>query len=453
MRVRDESGGPRGVVRHFGLFLREVHRRTFCYVLGLSPYPPRAPGEVRVSVAERLSHVVPFARALRQIIRRRPRLVRVDTSLLLVGPQGGYDAVAFATATGSLGLGSTPMDRSPHVRLLHEAIDRGAPLTDDELRASEYWAFAHRVADLDGSWFGARSDSEFLEVTRNFIDWSLDRSARVTEAAGTPFEEHILAAAISGSPAFQIIDGHHRVAKAITRGELSLLVNRTWLGTETPLQHRLRELNSKGHRLKTLRQPVPARDVETGWVVATDCRDRLLRVVHLLERLPSELAAPTSYLDVGSSYGWYLGEMKRFGFSVLGVEPEPGAVEIGRSFYGLDASEVVVGEPLEVVEQMEEPFDVVSCFGLLAAFAGGSGRETAERLVKAMDRIVDRVLILESDEDPTYASLPPGANPASLTRLVLDSTSFRQAVDLGENHDPVERWSASESSRLIALLR
>jgi hypothetical protein len=66
---------------------------------------------------------------------------------------------------------------------------------------------------------------------------------------------------------------------------------------------------------------------------------------------------------------------------------------------------------------------------------------------------VDRVLFVDSDEGPTYAALPPGTNPASLTRLILDTTSFRQAVDLGVNHDPVGPWSASSSSRLIALLR
>jgi SAM-dependent methyltransferase len=379
--------------------------------------------------------------------------MRVDPSLLLVGAQGGHDAVAFASATGLLGLGSTPMDRSPHVGLLHDAIECGRPLTDDELRASAYWAFAHRVAEIDGSWFGARSDSEYLDVTRNFIDWALERSPRVTGSAGTRFEDNILVAAISGSPMFQIIDGHHRVAKAIARGDTSLRVDRTWLGTETPLQRRLLRLNANERRLKTLRQPVPARDVETGWLVASDCTDRLLRMVHFLEQLPDDDVPPRTYLDVGSSYGWYLGKMKQFGFSVLGVEPEAGAVEVGTSFYEIEPDEVVVGEPIEFVERMTGSFDVVSCFGLLSAFDGSSGRDEAGRLIKAMDGVVDRVLFVDSDEDPTYAALPPGANPASLTRLILDTTSFRQAVDLGDNHDPVGPWSASTSSRLIALVR
>lgn len=424
----------------------------FCYALALSPTPPALPGEERVSLAERASHVLPFARPLRQLIRRRPRLINVDPSLLLVGAQGGYDAVAFAEARGMLGLGSMPMEDSPHVQLLRAAVESKSDLTDDEIRASAYWAFAHWVASVDGAWFGAHTDEEFLEVTRNFIDWALQRSPRYTDAAGSPFEDQILVATISGSPMYQLIDGHHRVAVAVVRGDTTLRVRRTWLSSETPLQHRLHELNSS-RRARVMVQPVPARDVETGWLVTSDCKDRLLRMVRFVESDAHKGNGVRTYLDVGAGYGWFLGEMKRFGYSVEGIVADPGARSIGTSFFELTDDELVVGDLAECVERLSRSFDVVSSFELLRVFAGGSGRDEAEHLIKAIDRVADRVLFVDTDERPDLAAGSTKLSASSLTRLIIDTTSFREVVDLGDNHDPVGPWSSSQKSRLIALVR
>src|ERR1019366_10593911 len=89
--------------------LQELKRRAFCYTLALSWAPPGAATPVsssRVSIAARVSLVLPFARQLRQFIRRRPGFIQVDPACLLVGAQGGPEAIAFAEALGGLCLGS-----------------------------------------------------------------------------------------------------------------------------------------------------------------------------------------------------------------------------------------------------------------------------------------------------------------------------------------------------------
>src|ERR1019366_851286 len=268
--------------------LQELKRRAFCYTLALSWSPPGAATPVsssRVSIAERVSLVLPFARQLRQFIRRRPGFIQVDPACLLVGAQGGHDAIAFAESLGELCLGSTTMEDSPHTRLLRDAAEHSGLLTDAQIRGSEYWAFAHYVADIDGAWFGARDEEEFLEVTRNFISWTLERAPRVTSSAGSPFDDHILVARIAGSSMMQVIDGHHRVAAAIVRGETSLQVNRTWLSSVTPLQSCLHELNALRRRADSLSQPLPAPDV-AHWTVTSDCTSRLLRMLQFLGAEP-----------------------------------------------------------------------------------------------------------------------------------------------------------------------
>jgi hypothetical protein len=454
MQFRSKIDPNRSALRHVRRVAWEAHRRVFCYALALSPSLRVVHDPEHVTIAERLSHVVPFARTLRQLIRRRPGHARVDPALLLLGAQGGHDAVAFSEAIGSLALGSRQMDASPHVDLLRSAVKAQRDLTDDEIRDSEYWAFAHSVSEMDGSWFGANTEVEFLEVTRNFIEWALDRAPRKTRAAGTPFDDKILVAAISDGPLFQIIDGHHRVAASIVRGNASLRVHRTWLRSVTPLQRRLLELNSAQHHAKALRQPVPAKEVETGWVVTANCADRFVRMMRFLERESSARTPEPTFIDVGSSYGWFLGEMKQFGYAVQGIVADRAFVDISTSYFGLGTEEIIVGDLTESVEQLNGASDVVSCFELLNVFDGGRGRDETARLIKAIDRIVDRVLVVDCDEDPGRASTPiTDSTGTSLTRLILDNTSFREVVDLGENRDPLGAWSVCPRSRLIALVR
>jgi len=451
-RGRDRSRS--GAVGSLRRGIRETRRKAFCYVLALSTSPPTAPGTTRESLAVRASKVVPFSRSLRQLIRRRPRARTVHTGQLLVGAQGGHDAIAFAEAIGTLRYGSTTMAASPHVELLRTAIDRGSELSDGELRDAEYWTFGHLVLGLDGAWFGARDDEEFLRVTRNFIEWAQGRSERVTGPGGTPFEDKILVAPISGSPMLQVIDGHHRVAAAIARGDATIEVHRTWLPTETPLHRRLYELNELQHKARSLRQPLPTRDVADGWTVTSNCADRLARMRRFLDQDLPERQPPHTYLDVGSSYGWFVAEMKRLGHPVLGIESDARAVDIGTTFYGLAADDVLVGDLTERVEELTRPYDVVTCFELLGAFRGGSRLAEPGRLVKAIDRIAGHVLFVDADEHPVRAAFPPDeSRDSSLTRLVLDNTSFRRAVDLGANHDPVGARSAHSQSRLIAFVR
>jgi hypothetical protein len=427
----------------------ELRRRAFCYALALSSSPATPTTTVRSlngSLAERASRVLPFARTLRQFIRRRPGFIDVDPSRLLIGAQGGHDAIAFAESLGELRLGSTTMVDSPHVRLLQAAMEHSSSLTDAEIRASDYWAFGHSVAAIDGAWFGANDDDEFLTVTRNFIDWTLERAPRVTSSAGSPFDDHILVARVNGSPMLQVIDGHHRVAAAIVRGETSLRVNRTWLNVETPLQRRLHQLNVTRQGADALEQPLPSPDV-ASWTTTSDCASRLLRMVQFLGAEASSAVTQRSFLDVSSSYGWYLAEMKKFGFVVRGIETDDGASGIGRSFLGLRPEELVVGSLTESLEGLTETSDVVACFRLPELF--DAGRDVG-RLAKAIDRVVDHVLFVDVDEHPEGA--PGGAPPrvGTLTRLLLDNTSFQRVVDLGENHDPV---GGRRTTRLVAFVR
>lgn len=446
MDVEEVRFRGRAAVRRLEARARERRRGLSSYLLALSTSP--APHGDNNSIAVRASRVVPFARQLRQGIRRRPEHRSVEVDRLLMGAQGGKDARAFASSTGNLAYGSTLMSASPHVELLQLAVGQGGMVTDEQIRSSRYWVLAKEVTAVAGGWFGAHDDEELTAVTRNFVDWALGRCDRVTALGGSPFDDSVLVSRVSRSPMYQVIDGHHRVAAAIAKGHRQISVHCTWMATETPLQSRLLELSGGA---RSLCQPVRSSEV-AGWTVTVNCADRLMRILRFLER---DLGGPSArtYLDVGSGLGWYLGEMQRFGYDVLGIEPDDRQVQVGISFYGLSATQVRMGDLTHEIEELAGPYDVVTCFELPGLLQRCGTPLEATRLIKGLDRVSGRVLIVDTDEPAAASEQDQVAADRSLTSLIFDNTSFRTTVDLGANFDGTGSRTHVTGRRLLAFVR
>ena len=201
--------------------------RLFCYCLGLSPANSGVTS--RPNVAFRLGRLLPFHRSLSRWIRIRPRVIDVNPASLLMGCQAGLDPIAFADAVHSARWVDAQVEESPHVRLLRLAIDSSTELSDEEIKSTEYWSFARSIFEASGEFFGAHEDDEILKVTRNFIEWGLGTAPRMTPRPDSRGGDGILVARVSGTKNYQIIDGHHRAAIAVVRGEPSIAVRRTWL--------------------------------------------------------------------------------------------------------------------------------------------------------------------------------------------------------------------------------
>ena len=426
---------------------RDAHRRVFCYSLALSI--ERSEQDGTESLAVRLATALPFGDVVRQQVRHRPGLRTIPVSSVLMGSQAGLDSAGFAHAFGTLRFGSTPMDQSPHVQLLRLAMSLDRPLSDEELRAAPYYAFARHLASIWGNYFGASSDDELLELSRNFIDWSRGIAPRVTPNRGSRFRDGVLVAKVAGASAFQVIDGHHRLAVAIAQGQTSVRVYRTWLSTETAVQRRLWERGYGPAWAKVLVQPIAAREL-SDWSVATNCQDRLVRIERFVGHELGEASSQRSFLDVGCGYGWYLAELKRLGWRVRGVDRDGFGIEMATAFYGLDDDEIVLGEWAAATESLAGASDVVACFGLGEAVADDHAE--ALRLLRALDARTKSVLIVDAGcvgEDNAVGR--PDAE--ELTKLVLDATSFTRAVDLGVNHDPPPPGARAAATRLLAFTR
>lgn len=422
--------------------VRDAHRRVFCYSLALSP--ERSAQSSGPSRAVRLAASVPFGELLRQQVRHRPGFRTIRVASLLMGSQAGLDSTGFADAFGTLRYGSLPMDQSPHVELLRLARRIGRPLTDDEIRATGYYLFARHLASIWGDYFGATTDDEFVGMSRNFIDWSFGNAPRLTmHTGGSRFGDEVLVAKVANSSTYQVIDGHHRLAVAIVRGDTTARVHRTWLSTETALQRRLWDRGYGLTRVKVLTQPVAAREL-SDWPVSKNCVDRLVRIERLAAAELSGVPVRT-FLDVGCGYGWYLAELKGRGWRIHGIERDGFGIEMATSFYGLSSDEVTVGEWATAAESLEGDFDVVTCFELGQVLEARAGAEETIRLLRSLDARTGQALV-------TDCSLGNGALEA-LEQLVDDVTNFKRVVDLGANQDPQPTRGGTPATRLVALVR
>ena len=153
---------------------------------------------------------------------------------LLMGSQAGFDPEAFAGAVGSNRWTVAQVEESPHVQLLRLAKNSPTELSDEEIRSTDYWSFAQSIIEVSGEFFGVHDDDDVLKVTRNFLEWGLGSAPRITLGGGSRRGESILVARVTGTEKFQIIDGHHRAAVAVVRGEARISVRRTWFNVEAP---------------------------------------------------------------------------------------------------------------------------------------------------------------------------------------------------------------------------
>lgn len=211
---------------------RLVERALFCRSLGLHrSVESRRASSSASQAPNRIHEILQFAA---RHSTHRPGSISLAPGPLLMGCQVGLEPVAFTVATHGRWGRSTPMSESPHVELLREALNARRALSDEEIMHSPYWEFAQDLIGIAGEFFGMTSDHDVLGVVRNFIEWGLGGSSRVTSAGGSAARDEVLVARVPGSTKFQIVDGHHRVAVAIIRGDTTIRVSRTWLSTGVP---------------------------------------------------------------------------------------------------------------------------------------------------------------------------------------------------------------------------
>jgi hypothetical protein len=379
----------------------------------------------------------------------------VPVDRLLLGGQNSLTAAEYAEVSGDLLWASTPVARGPHAELLRDAAER--ELTEEELLASRYAAFARTVIAETGNFFTAQDDQGIVDVARGFIQSYGERSEvpdrdRRPVGVSRPGVE-IRVAHIRHSDCFQVIDGHHRVASRAVGGDELVRVRAGWVGVTTPLQDTLDSMTWIGGQ-RELYQPLDAPELARSWVTVRKCTDRLEKMKDFLATVPDLPAAPT-YLDVASCYGWFVAKMQDAGFDGYGVERDPLGPLVGQAAYGLDPVRIHVGDAVEFLESAGDGWDVISCLSLLHHFALGRASRSADEFLRLVDRATRHVLILDTGQshEEWLVRRLPGWDTEDIIRRLKSETTFDRVVDLGPDEDAVGPYAHNYGRHLFACVR
>jgi hypothetical protein len=364
----------------------------------------------------------------------------------LIGGRNNLTGSQYAALTGDRRRPSRLIMESAAVELLQ--MDTVSRLGTVDLRASRYVQEALECVALTGHYFGARTEAEVLEVAREFV-----RGDHVDRRGRSATDEPIRVRRIAGSDCWQVVDGHHRLARAVVRGDLTAVAVADLGTTTTPIQDLAAQLAwTQGRR--ELYQPVEAPELERDWVLVRCCSDRLEMVMNFLGDLGLPGRGATS-LDVGACYGWHVAALGAAGFDASGVELDPTAIELGEVAYGLPAGTVVRGEASQHLRDLRVPADVVTCFSVLHHFVLGAGSCSGEALLRLLDRSTGTVLFLDTGQagEEWFRELLPAWTPDFIADWLRANSTFANVVPLGVDSDSVGSFTGNYGRTLFACTR
>lgn len=396
----------------------------------------------------------PRARAVIKRVRIRGRAT-VPITQLLLGGQEGWSSARFAEAIGDRLWPSTRLVDGPHVRLLRTwEIDGDALLEAERLASTEYVAHARRSMAAVGAYFGCTDADDAIVLAREQVD-RYEGAQPIRERSGrSRAGERPRVRRIRHSDCYEIVDGHHRLAVAHARGARHAEVDIEWQTADTPLQELLDRMSWLEGR-RELYQPVSSPELAKEWVLVRQCTDRLERMTAFLRARGICPPEAPSYLDVASCYGWFVGQMRSAGFDAEGMERDPMGAELGELVYGLPASRVQTGDAVDLLQQADRRWDVVSCFSLLHHFGLGRASVGPEDLLRLLDRVTGRVLFLDTGQshERWFRDHLPGWDDDGVEKLVRSATTFDEILPLGRDSDGVGTFAGNYGRMLFACVR
>jgi SAM-dependent methyltransferase len=276
----------------------------------------------------------------------------------------------------------------------------------------------------------------------------------VTESLGldpaSSRSERVVATRVRRSECLAVIAGHELVAAAFAAGDVEIEAMIIPGLTSTPLQSLLLDMGWLDGQV-ALYQPIDTPDV-AGWPLVRACTDRLQLMLELLDGMGP--AGAGTYLDVASSYGWFVAEMQERGYDAWGIERDDEARLLGSSVYGLDPSHVLIGDCVDLLAELPQ-FDVVSCLSLLHHFVWGPETAKPEDVIEALSRVTRRVLFVDTGEAHEKWLRKPlaGWTPEFIQQWLTRYGDFDRVVPLGVDHDGTGRFAGNYGRTLFACIR
>lgn len=389
-------------------------------------------------------------------LKRQITIVPLDH--MLCGGENGLSAAQYFRHTGNFHRPSTPISKSPHVQFLEQYMQIGDEIFRPEIfNKTAYYANAKECKKVVGHYFGYTKDDQIKMIAQNFISEFSGNTSKYKTDNNNPYfsspDKPIHIRPICFSHYYEVIDGNHRLAIAIVRGEKVFPAFIRPETAVTPLQQLLLDqvwLQGK----REIYQPIESPEINDEWILVRCCDDRLGMIKRFLEE--NKLMPPQckTYFDIACNYGWFVSEFEKLGFEASGVEIDWAAVEIGRMMYGLK-DQINRSEVVSALENDEKSYDIVTCFSLLHHFALDRASISAEDMLKIIDSKTKTAFFMDTGQghEKWFSDSLPEWDADYIENWLRSNSSFKKIYRLGKDSDNVPPFEDNYSRTLFACMR
>ena len=377
---------------------------------------------------------------------------KLKLSKLLVGGVNRYSAATHARLTGDLHRPSTPVASSAHADFLRTYRQIGDSIFQPEQFATTlYYKWALECIKLYGRYFSCTEAHDIVHKARSFAGMLDGERSSVYDRHESRAGASVEVRRIKFSDCYEIVDGHHRLSIAAIDGleeyPCSILPTE---GALTPTQELVMDCEWMFAK-RRLSQPIAAPEL-AHWRVMRECTGRLEMMLAWLARNGISCG---SFLDIGSSYGWFVSEMYKRGFRALGIDRDAGQCTVGPLAYGIEQSANIVADAAPFLRSCRRQYDVVFCFSVLHRFVRGAEAISAVEFIQLVDKSTARVLFLETGEchEKDFNRFPPGWSVNCVESWLREHTSFSTIEILRTDDDSGDRPRKRHDRRLFVCSR
>lgn len=342
----------------------------------------------------------------------------------------------------------------PHVKLLESFQASGDQIFDEHyFEKCEYYQNAKECISYIGHYFPyVKSRKEIMLVAKSFIQaWKGESPTHHVPSNGHNNPSDLIEVApIMGSHCFELINGNHRLASAWVNGQKEIKAKVYCEERKTLVQEIITDVLWQNGRFE-LYQPIDLPEL-SGWPLVRKCEDRFQMMKKFIENAGSRVS---SYLDVGSSYGYFVKRFHEERCNSFGVERDPFAKQVSVKVYQLNAKQIYRSDIESFLYESSRTFDAVSCFSVMHHFALKNASMTPVDLAKLLDKVTGKVLFFDTGQDHEnwFAEKLSGWNDDYIEAFFKQNTTFTKAFRLGRDEDNRGKYEGNYGRTLFAFTR
>ena len=390
-------------------------------------------------------------------ISKIPKSFTVPINKLLRGGENGIRAYKYAEITNDFLRPSTPVSEGPHIKLLKDFNKIGNEIFKKETFVeTPYYKNALVSMSLCGSQFYS-DPSYIIKVAKRFIrQFNGDDLSNLPRQPGQSAPGYpIIVRSIRDSSYYEVIDGNHRIALAYMEGKKD--VNVCLIDDEevyTPLQRLLLDVMWTD-KMKWLYQPIESPEIKEQWSLVRKSEDRLDKISSFLKNIKLSPDMTNSYLDLGSSYGWFVSKLTKAGYKSYGLEQDYIAISLGINIYGLKKEQIINSNMVSYLKETTKTYDIVSFLSVLHHFELSNDSIRPEELIRMIDKTTNKVLFFETAQshEKAFGGRLSKWTDEFIVNWLKENTTFKDIVNLGKDNDNIPPFEQYYGRTFFACIR